>query len=65
MPDKTLKCVECGNEFNFSEGEQQFYQEKGFQEPKRCKDCRNKAKARRQEHEVKAEEKPAVEDKAE
>jgi len=47
MPDKTLVCVECGKEFTFTEGEQAFYQEKGFQEPKRCKECRMKAKERR------------------
>ena len=28
--DKTLKCVECGNEFVFSASEQEFYAEKGF-----------------------------------
>ena len=26
--DKTLKCVECGNEFVFSASEQEFYAEK-------------------------------------
>ncbi len=39
--DKTLKCKECGNDFIFSAGEQEFYAEKGLQnEPQRCKDCR-------------------------
>jgi len=43
--DKTLKCKECGNEFTFSAGEQEFYAEKGFQnEPQRCKECRAKRK---------------------
>ncbi len=41
--DKTLICKECGGEFNFSAGEQEFFEEKGFQnEPTRCKPCRNK-----------------------
>lgn len=41
--DKTLVCKECGQEFIFTVGEQQFYAEKGFQnEPQRCKACRNK-----------------------
>lgn len=41
--DKTLKCAECGSEFVFSAGEQQFYSEKGFRnEPKRCKACKAK-----------------------
>ena len=35
--DKTLVCKECGNEFVFSAGEQEFYAERGFQnEPQRC-----------------------------
>jgi len=39
--DKTLKCKDCGNEFVFTAGEQEFYAEKGFEnEPKSCKDCR-------------------------
>lgn len=44
MSDKTLTCVECGEEFIFSDEEQQFYSERGFQEPKRCKPCRDKRK---------------------
>lgn len=51
MPDKTLTCVDCGSEFTFTEGEQKFYEEKGFHEPKRCKSCREKAKAARLEKE--------------
>lgn len=39
--DKTLVCLDCGNEFVFTAGEQEFYAEKQYQnEPKRCKDCR-------------------------
>ena len=46
--DKTLVCQDCGKEFIFTEGEQAFYKEKGFDnEPKRCKECRNKRKATR------------------
>ena len=30
MTDKTLVCRDCGSEFVFSVGEQEFYQEKGF-----------------------------------
>lgn len=44
--DKTLKCVDCGKEFTFTAGEQQFYAEKGFtNEPKRCPECRAAKKA--------------------
>ncbi len=44
--DKTLVCKECGNEFVFTAGEQEFYAEKGFvNEPQRCKECRAARKA--------------------
>ena len=44
--DKTLVCKECGKEFVFSAGEQEFYAERGFQnEPQRCKACRDARKA--------------------
>ncbi len=40
--DKILVCKECGNEFTFTAGEQEFYAERGFQnEPQRCKACRD------------------------
>ena len=43
--DKTLKCKECGADFIFTAGEQEFYAEKGFQnQPQRCRDCRNAKK---------------------
>ena len=39
--DKTLVCKDCGKEFVFTAGEQEFYAEKGVQnEPQRCKECR-------------------------
>ncbi|MBP5662550.1 MAG: zinc-ribbon domain containing protein [Clostridia bacterium] len=39
--DKTLVCKECGKEFVFTAGEQEFYAEKGLQnEPGRCPECR-------------------------
>jgi hypothetical protein len=47
MPDKNLTCKDCGKSFVFTEGEQAFYKEKGFEnEPQRCPDCR---KARKQQ----------------
>ncbi len=46
--DKTLVCRDCGVEFTFTAGEQEFYAEKGFQnEPTRCKECRHTHKANR------------------
>jgi len=46
MADKIVVCKECGEDFAFTEGEQQFYHEKGFTEPKKCPDCRRKDKKR-------------------
>ena len=45
MPDKTIKCVDCKQDFTFTEGEQDFYAEREYTDPKRCKDCREKRKA--------------------
>lgn len=48
MADKTLTCKDCNSEFIFTEGEQAFYQEKGYQnEPQRCPDCRKAKKQQR------------------
>jgi CxxC-x17-CxxC domain-containing protein len=47
MSDRTLTCRDCGQEFTFTEGEQAFYQERGFSEPTRCKACRDKRKMER------------------
>ena len=45
MADKTLTCRDCGSEFDFTEGEQEFYKEKGFEnEPTRCPSCRRAKK---------------------
>ena len=39
--DKTLRCRECGNDFTFTAGEQEFYQQKGLMnQPGRCPACR-------------------------
>ncbi len=39
--DKSLVCKDCGATFTFTEGEQAFYKEKGFEnEPQRCAECR-------------------------
>ena len=47
--DKTLVCKDCGAEFVFSAGEQQFYAEKGFtNEPQRCPSCRKARKNQQQ-----------------
>ena len=46
--DEKLVCEDCGQEFVFSAGEQEFYAEKGLvNKPKRCLECR---KAGREQH---------------
>jgi CxxC-x17-CxxC domain-containing protein len=48
MADKTLECKDCGSTFTFTEAEQDFYREKGFEnEPQRCPDCRRAKKLAR------------------
>jgi CxxC-x17-CxxC domain-containing protein len=38
--DLTLQCSDCGQEFVFTAMEQQYFQERGYSSPKRCKPCR-------------------------
>ena len=41
--DRILTCVDCGAEFVWTAGEQQFFADKNFKnEPKRCKACKAK-----------------------
>jgi hypothetical protein len=48
MADKVLTCKDCNAEFTFTESEQAFYKEKGFDnEPQRCPDCRRARKQQR------------------
>ena len=45
--DETLKCEDCGQEFVFTVGEQEFYAEKGLvNKPKRCPECRKDRRQR-------------------
>src|SRR3989344_8109241 len=45
--DQTLKCRDCGNDFTWTVGEQEFYQQKGFTNaPVRCPECRSAKRAR-------------------
>ncbi|MFI5071870.1 MAG: zinc-ribbon domain containing protein [Terriglobales bacterium] len=41
--DKLLTCVDCGIDFIFTSGEQEFFRDKQFKNaPKRCKACKMK-----------------------
>ena len=47
--DKTLHCRDCGADFVWTSGEQQFYAAKNLvNEPGRCASCRTAARAARQ-----------------
>lgn len=49
MPaDKVLTCRDCGQQFTFTAGEQEFYASRGYtNEPSRCPDCRAARKSDR------------------
>ncbi|MPW25076.1 cytochrome C551 [Alkalibaculum sp. M08DMB] len=48
MTDKNLVCKDCDSQFVFTEGEQEFFKEKGFEsEPERCPACRKSRKEKR------------------
>lgn len=45
--DKLLRCIECGKDFVFTSGEQNYFWDKGLKtEPKRCPACRERRKGR-------------------
>ncbi|MDO8682569.1 MAG: zinc-ribbon domain-containing protein [Armatimonadota bacterium] len=45
--DKELSCKDCGQNFTFTEGEQEFFTQRGFSEPVRCRPCRDARKAQK------------------
>ena len=48
LADKTLTCRDCGKEFTFTTGEQEFYLSHGLQnEPSRCPECRASRRSER------------------
>lgn len=47
MSDRTLTCRDCGQEFTFTAGEQDFYTQRGFSDPQRCPQCRAARKTQR------------------
>jgi len=42
--ENVITCKDCGKGFEFTANEQRFYEEKGFSNPVRCKECRNARK---------------------
>ncbi len=40
--DRSIRCVDCGEQFVWTAGEQVFFHDKGLKnEPKRCKPCKH------------------------
>src|ERR1700692_1435353 len=46
--DTVLTCRDCGQQFTFTSGEQDFYASRGYSEPSRCPDCRAARKGGRE-----------------
>jgi DNA-directed RNA polymerase subunit RPC12/RpoP len=42
--DRELTCRECGKPFVFTKGEQEFFADRGFNDPVRCSNCRKEIK---------------------
>jgi len=42
--DLLLTCSDCGQEFTFTAADQEFFRERGYSAPKRCKPCRQAKK---------------------
>lgn len=47
--DKTINCPDCKKDFTFTVRDQEFYAEKDFTPPKRCKPCRDERKKQREQ----------------
>ncbi len=45
--DKKMVCEKCQEVYIFPCGEQKFFEEKGFIEPKKCPKCRGKENVKR------------------
>jgi DNA replicative helicase MCM subunit Mcm2 (Cdc46/Mcm family) len=48
--DQHLTCADCGHDFVWTAKDQEFFREKGYQQPKRCKECRQAKKERREDY---------------
>ena len=42
MESKIIKCIQCDSEFEFSVASQLEYEVRGYDEPKRCPECRRR-----------------------
>ena len=42
--DQQLMCSDCGQSFTFTAEDQEFFRDRGYSAPKRCKACRQAKK---------------------
>jgi hypothetical protein len=59
--DQTLTCIDCGQSFTFSAGEQKYFAARNFTPPKRCPVCRAPRRAAKRQAAV-ARAKEALDD---
>ncbi len=45
MPDVEIPCVQCGENFTFTEKEQETFYQHNMPQPQRCQKCRSKKAA--------------------
>lgn len=50
MSNITIRCA-CGQTFDFTDRDQEFYKQNNFERPKRCQACRLKKKQEKQQRE--------------
>ena len=49
MEDKKITCESCGKQFIYAGVEREFYEGRGIEEPKICKECRRDSKDEKSE----------------
>lgn len=47
--DETLTCLDCGQTFVWTKGEQSYFTERQLSRPKRCRLCRELRRAEREQ----------------
>ncbi len=45
--DQNIQCRDCGSQFTFTAGEQEFYNSRNLSAPQRCKACRDQRKTQK------------------
>lgn len=45
--DKLITCADCGDDFLHSSRDQEFYEQQGYTDPRRCRTCRKLRKQTR------------------